>query len=362
MRARDLFPTAYLLAREPAISEPAIAEWFATATPREIAIAAAEARVGFLRGVWSDAVSLNHPLDDARLDAFGSHARLAIAAVLSLHRSGYVRELGLRALVRAGDPRVIPFLLLRADDIVTSIRVAAESALLPRLRPENAATFARSLGLTALLAARVRGGKGTLVQAIHAFLSAPEQRAVLSDAAADRDPVVRREVLALRLRDAGAESVLRAALLDRDTTIRWLAARSIAARTTSPDAKRALLPVLASARSPSMRGLALRAWHPVATDDAPFERALLDPNAGVRHIARTLLRARRPDRPFGETRDRALTVLADPAATALALVGALGALADVGLRSDADAVRALLRDERPRVRAEATRTLEWLSR
>jgi HEAT repeat protein len=83
-----------------------------------------------------------------------------------------------------------------------------------------------------------------------------------------------------------------------------------------------------------------------------LERALLDPNAAVRYLARASLRS------LGAVGSReahlhALGALADAAS----IVGALGGLADLGTREDAAVAAAFLRDPRVRVRAEACRTV-----
>ncbi len=57
---------------------------------------------------------------------------------------------------------------------------------------------------------------------------------------------------------------------------------------------------------------------------------------------------------------RARAFLSSSAASVRELVGALGALADVGLPSDASEVARFVDDARPRVRAEAVRTASTL--
>ena len=209
------------------------------------------------------------------------------------------------------------------------------------------------------LGGRVRGG-GPLVRLVQDFLARPSSRGALVAACDDEDPIVRRAAFALRTRSEPVAPVLAAALADRDTGIRHWAARTAISRATTDDDKRALVPLLEASRSPTTRALAYRARERFDTSDEFLESALLDHNAAVRFLARALLRRRHPERAFGETRARALAVLDATNTAANETIGALGALADVGLAEDASVVARFSRDPRPRVRAEAERTASLL--
>ena len=276
------------------------------------------------------------------------------AALLTLHRSGYTRQRGLLVLARSRDPFVLPFLLLRLDDIVPSLRAYAEEAARSRLEERYAAAWVRSLRLVELLRARKRGGGGRLLGEILSFLSGHPE--ALAEGAHDLDPLVRLRSFELRGPTALAE-----ALRDADLRVRLWAARTTASKATTVPEKRALVPMLEASSLASMRLLALKTWAVIdARDDAPIERALLDHHAAVRYFARTTLRTRHPDRAFGDARMRAICVLEDPAATNDDVVGALGALADVGIREDAPRVEPFVTDGRRRVEREASRTLALL--
>ncbi len=356
-----IFSTAYKLATDARDeAEAALHAWYREASGREIMDVAAAARTSFKNGVWPGYVPLNEPLAPSRLVEASHKHRDAVAAILSMHRSGYVRELALAHLEHAKAPRVVPFLLLRADDIVPALRERAEKAIEVRLRPDLADTFARCLGIVEMLRGRSRGGGGPLVRHVQDFLAQPECREGLALACSDEDAVVRRAAFALRLRGEPAVHVLASALADRDTHIRHWAARTAISRVTTDEDKRALVPLLAASRSAWTRSLALRAREHFDRSDDFLEEALLDHHEAVRYLAMTLLRKRHPDRAFGETRKRALAILASKSAPVRELVGALGALADVGLAGDASEVARLLEDPRPSVRAEAARTSSML--
>lgn len=361
MTPEHLFEIAYRLGTDSA-AERELDAWLSGVTPREAVALAAAARVSFRHGVWRTYVPLDAPIPAGRLDEVAPRHPLAVAALLSTHRSGYVRELALARLVESTDDRGLPFLLLRTDDIVPVLRSVAEHAVQARVRTELAPALARSLGLLEVLRRRARGGRSLLVRRVDEVLGDPACRPALVAASADDEPLVRRKALALRLRGEPASAVLAVAAADADTGVRLWAARTTFSRETTDYDKRALLPLFEGSRSAWARSLALRARARLDPTDAPIEAALLDPHGAVRRVARVLLRARHPERDFGGTRARALAVLADPAARPAAVVGALGALADVGLAVDAPLAAALASAESAprRVRAEAERTAKLL--
>lgn len=332
--------------------EDAIDTWARSVAPRALVAIAARARVRFWSNPWRLGVKLTAPIDPALLPAFAPKRTVGAAALLSLHRSGYVREIALDVLARAPEPFVVPFLLLRADDIVDALAARAFAAVEARLRPEYTATFVRSLRIVELLRGRRRGG--ARVRRIREFLAGEP---IASD---DPDPLVRRLAFGLRLEREARALVLDRALADPDTAVRLWAARTAISRATTDDEKRALLPALEASRSAWTRCLALRARTRLDPSDAPLEAALLDPHAAPRHLARTLLNARHPARAPSATREAALAVLR-PETGAARLTGALGALADVGRATDAEAVARFLGHPVARVRAEARRTARLLA-
>lgn len=356
----DLFALAEgLLAHEETVwdaAATAIDAWIRAASVEEIERIGIAARGSFrqARGFAEAARG------EARLGKLPASAATSVSALLSMHRSGYIRELAVRHLATANDDLVVPFLLLRADDIVPSTRSLAEAAISARLDPAHTAALARSLGIVEVLRRRQRGAGGPLVRAVDDWLLQDVCREALVVASDASGLAVRRAALRLRLRAGPRRPVLERALSDGDTGIRLWAARAAATSPNDAD-KRALVPLLEASRSAWTRLLGLRARAKLDVDDGPLERALLDPHAAVRYAARTLLRARHPERAFGETRRAALAVLGDPRVSTAAVVGSLGALADVGLAVDVGLLARFVVDPRARVRIEARRTLEHLA-
>ncbi|MBL8741610.1 MAG: hypothetical protein JNK04_10965 [Myxococcales bacterium] len=350
MRARDLFTLASRLADDASARE-SIDSWARSATPREVLAAGSEARLSFSRGIWGATfVSLNRPINTTHIVGLPAGA----LALLTLHRSGYLREVALEHLTTEG-PWALPFFLLRCDDIVYSVRARATETVTTRFVDSHAVAFMRALRIVATLRMRARGGGGPLVKAIESFLVGHAEALALGD----DDPVVRHEAFRLRLRSEPPTLVLCCALVDPDLRVRIWAARSTL-RLASAEDKRSLLPLLEASRSAATRRLAVCGRDQLG-DDPAIEDALLDVHAAVRLEARLRLRARQPERPFGQARTRALSTLSSGATLPKQLIGALGALSDVGTHADVAVVESFLEHPIRRVREEAARTHATLS-
>jgi hypothetical protein len=326
--------------------------------PREILALAARARSELKQRIfWYERAGPALPAD--WIESRCVVDPLGVACVASIHRNGYYREAGTHYL--AGDPSELGlrFLLLRSDDIVDSTRSIAEAALERRLVAERAGELARALPIVEALRSRRRGGGGRVVRAIDELLLA--HPAALRVELGDADPVLRLAAYRLLVRAEPALGVLCSALADGDQRARDWAARRVCSGHVSDADKRELLPLLESRGSAYGRNLALRARAKLEAGDAPLLRALVDSRARVRYTARSLLRARHPERDFAAARLAALEVLARAGASVREVVGALGALADVGTTGDLAQLRPWLEHPSRRVRAEARRTEQALS-
>src|SRR5438270_786383 len=72
---------------------------------------------------------------------------LILLALMSAHRSGYVRAEVIHSLGRDSSGTTIPFLLLRLVDWVEAVRRAADLELIDKLQPQYGDMFVRCLGL-----------------------------------------------------------------------------------------------------------------------------------------------------------------------------------------------------------------------
>lgn len=333
-------------------------------TQRVIAFAAS-ARIHFWQHVLGQAFFPQSSLPDSLVARIPPEHRTSFACVLSIHRNGYVRELGVRHLITLAPSEeatvAIPFLALRCDDIVTSIRYLAEDALMGFLKPPCALGFGRALPLICGLAQRVRGGQSPMLSRVTAFFGSSDAHIVraLEETIRAEDAQTRLEAFVMMLQSRRAFA-LKNALQDPSTRIRVWAARHVV--TSEPSVQDVLLPIMKKSPLPLVRLLALRVHHRRRDGDAPFEVALLDESSAVRLEARLTLRKRHPERAFGAARALALrTIGASNEVTSAEIVGALGALSDTGLSDDCAALEKFLTHAVKRVRDEAKRTVGMLT-
>jgi hypothetical protein len=108
---------------------------------------------------------------------YGRYAT-AVAALLTLDRSGHLREAGVRYLAGGDELFTLPYLLLRLGDPVDPVREQATSTVYARLTAGRAALLVPLLPLVEVLGARRRAAP--TVRALGALLiDDPEGRAAL---------------------------------------------------------------------------------------------------------------------------------------------------------------------------------------
>jgi len=277
-----------------------------------------------------------------------------LAALLSLHRNGFVREVATRALALDDGPLATRALLLRLDDVVEGIRRLAAEAIARRMVPGKERVFVSMAFLLNALARRRRAGTGPALPGLVAYLTAPVARDALFEAIASPEPLVRLSSLRWLLPAAGGDlrrDLLGRALGDPDPEIaRWAVVELTSSR-CPPSVQRALLPRIEGHRSAELRRRAVLARGRLGDVDA-VRLAMLDRSAAVRHAAREKYAAL-----GGVTDTRTLcreALSEDPPRARL--LGAIAALGDAGLHDDLALLSPFLRSSDPAVRAEAVRT------
>ncbi len=288
-------------------------------------------------------------------------------ALLSMTRDGRVRGDAIAFLQAAGDRVALTALLLRSDDVVFTVRSAADlavTALLPRQSP---ATLVALLPLVDALRQRVRARFMPALKAWRARCADVVDFAAAVDAA---DHHEERDVHCALLRlwaegadvdvanvvaravDAGLVDVV-LGLVRSGGAAAHAAAPHLATSTSTRLRVRAAQLLRAHLQELAPTGPTRATWH---SAQVTLMALAIDPRSDVRGAARLALG---PD-SFDEQRAWARDVV-DAAAVDVgagrALVGALGALAEIGRVDDLMRIARFLHDARVRVAAEAVRAV-----
>lgn len=277
-----------------------------------------------------------------------------VVALASFHGNGFVREIAVRLLGSFDDGFELPYLLIRTNDWVPKVRVAAATAALHRVGPSYVEHWIRCLGLLERLRSAERRDRddAVYVRRVEQLLLHADSRASLQTALSAGDLTTRRAALRLAelLPPAERHELLTTAVLDVDPRIAIQAARGLLA-SPSPGDSSAIHPQLLQHRLGKIRSLALTAAveHDLPSSTDWLERALLDDARCVREVARFEL-----SKGAGAPRDfaswyRARLSATDPRLRVIALEG----LAEIGTREDVPVFLPLLRAPNARVRAAA---------
>lgn len=246
----------------------------------------------------------------------------ALFRLISFHPDGHVREAAVARLASSEDGSELPFLLLRCDDWVPQVRSAAERAVMPRLRDENAAAVTRNFSLIARLA--LRGRAEELLAKVAAAVVSPSYLRALSEVIAAGPREEARAIVGFVINRVGEAMppIVAAGVVSRDDLVRRLVAPFV----TSPET----LELLVRDAVPAVRRAALETLARTSSDRARphLERALLDGSAAVRETARVRLADAQLD--FAAIYRQALS-----SPTSRKIAAALAGLAETGRADDA---------------------------
>jgi HEAT repeat protein len=283
-----------------------------------------------------------------------SRGLVGVLGVLSSHSNGYVREAAVRALAGGRAGGELPFLLIRLNDWVPQVRLAARQAVIDRARPEHARHFIEYLPLVFRLERVERRDAGEVIEPVLALLNRPECREAMLEAMTDGDRHVRRAVFRTLIaadKDA-ARKAIQLGLGSSDTVIRLMAAREGRVRLNGEELEGALARMLRDRFMP-VRREALYGYFeqlPHAALDR-LESSQFDPHASIRETARFFLRKRGERDPAAPYRDRLSN--ADGPDLAVAIAG----LGETGIAADAARVEGFLGHSSAAVRRETVRAL-----
>lgn len=224
----------------------------------------------------------------------GATDTVTVAAGLSMHRNGHIRQVAVTALDRAGSARATRWLLLRCGDWVPQVRDAARSGVDRWLVPNHAAELIDSLPL--LDGARFSAGRpySELRARVGSVLSDPASRQAIEDGALSQSRPVRRTCVRLLVENGAHTSLLKRTMAMNDVVA--IAMVSAALPTTGPINQIAGELML---ESPMARFRSEGLWR-LTKDDQPGSEdlarsALTDGAPSVREVAQRWLSERGHD-------------------------------------------------------------------
>ncbi len=281
----------------------------------------------------------------------------AVQRLATFHANGRVREAAVSALASSDDPRVVPYLLLRANDWVPQVSERACAALEDRLRPDNASAWVAALPIEHHVRALGRRALGYLFDAARAILVAPEARSALCDALQSGTTDVRRACASLVLSLPSDERApfLAVAVCDRDPLVASSAAAALLERCSDDEIPEIAVGLLGH-RVARVRALALMAlWTRFPSKAFDLSRAsVFDTARCVREVAQFELRRRRA------IDAAAIYVSALTTARGRELLVMLAGLTECGSAQHAELVARFVADRSPRVQCAAIRALARL--
>ncbi|MEW4369061.1 HEAT repeat domain-containing protein [Paenibacillus kandeliae] len=231
-------------------------------------------------------------LTTATMASWGQSVHPVKWIMASFHRDGYVREAAVKRMVLNRDGSEIPFLLIRTNDWVSSIRFRAYKALQQRIHEHNADIFIQNIALVQRLVDCGREHReryDALIEAIYELLRRPECATALQAGMQAEEPYIRRFCFQLGLPcdHLDTEQLLQWALQDSDSSIRIWAARQVSQQLQG-DSLLSALEYMRHDSFPPVRREALEQLSDGFPEQAvPYvQSALLDRNAVVREVAR----------------------------------------------------------------------------
>lgn len=156
---------------------------------------------------------------------FGKEEGLDDLLKMSEHWDGYKRENAVRRLGMLGNPIAIPYLIVRANDWVSEVRVASREAITKLMKPENVQAFILSLPSLYHLRKCGRDNHDELIQSIEKFVATVDKGSALKLEITNDDGFVARYafLLALNTNLLSAEEAVGLGIKHNDLIVRYRA-------------------------------------------------------------------------------------------------------------------------------------------
>ena len=138
------------------------------------------------------------PEDIAGLEYLQSY-QADVLGVSSFHNNGFIREKAVKELGSIWNGKELPFLLIRFNDWVLTVRAAAFAAVSARLKPAYASSFVDHLPLVMQLSNRNRIDQTPMVNSIKKLLQAESSHTALLHGLTSQNSFVRRTCFQIAL-------------------------------------------------------------------------------------------------------------------------------------------------------------------
>jgi len=281
---------------------------------------------------------------------------VGLLVLLTVHSSGWVRELALRALIGRTDRCILPVLRDRLNDWVPQVREQAGKVFSAFLQPEHAQLLVEVLPLFVVLDRRGRADHSPTQAAIRRVLLLPKSRSALRNELSSPSREIRCFCFELLIAAEGPnDALITAGLAAREPAIRAMASRAVLQIPVEHPIDGHLAAMLASGDRP-LRQVALEvlAARQGVRAVPTFVSHLFDRSPTLREYARFYLaKFSAPVVPRTMYRDTIRTGGAS-------LVPAIDGLAETGVAEDADLILPMMEHRRVRVRLAALRTFSRL--
>jgi len=216
-------------------------------------------------------------------------SQAAVLGLLSFHRSGYVRQEAVRLLARETTGEELRYLLIRQNDWVSVVANEAHTAVSKRLVPTYLPHFLRCLPLVVHLLAFRRHDLSAVVHKVVEMLVQPPHDAMLAEVIEASNRSVRRQVVRVALEMPGEHHtrVIHHGLSCADGIIRLTCAKRVGQDLSGEELRQATIMLQQDRFMPVRReGFRIEAEGNSGEASSIWRRALLDPHASMRELAR----------------------------------------------------------------------------
>ncbi|KJS49695.1 HEAT repeat domain-containing protein [Desulfosporosinus sp. BICA1-9] len=286
---------------------------------------------------------------------FETDISVHLLGIASLNSNGYVREKALKLISGVKSPSAVPYILLRLNDWVVSVRNLAEHIIKNMFIPDNIDLFINHFDLINKLQDSVRVDLNQIKMQVEDFLKDDSFKDIVKRKL--KHPQVKTRLFCYQLlkdRIVNDETIIISALQDKSFEVRmWLVG---AIKSLEPQARDAIIEKLLQDKSSKVKTAVLREHEDVVCLNfrGIIEMLLVDESASVRDDARFIVKKHSMVTDIPEF--YRLKILKNP------LPGAIVGLGETGGQRDFDIVCGFKTNEEPKMRLASLIAMWQLSK